>query len=361
MYKPHDVTLYVPYYNTADTIGLCLDGVFEQTAMPHKIIVVDDGSRTPFRSDAVEVIRHEANRGLAAARNTALAHCETPLIASLDSDVVADPTWLECLLKAVNLDHVVGAGGCLVEHYQDNLGNLWRAEHMKQHWGGKRLRNPRFLYGSNTLYRVDALEAAGSYDERLRTNNEDRTISEAIYEQFQDLIYIPDAVCRHLRRDTYRSILHGYWQWHHARGLLRGDFDSAAGIIRRIREVNFGIFRYRFDLDLKNGNSHLLGLDACIPWVFCTLDLRLYAQITGEPVPDFPGILLQQIPPDIRELLVDMLPPLPKAKAPVDKRVEHDYIGVFVRCLDEYDWHRDSGHSAELIGRVDRELEAIPV
>ncbi|OVE82699.1 hypothetical protein BVY04_00270, partial [bacterium M21] len=306
MFTESDVTIYIPYYNTEATIGPCLDAVLAQTHHPARVLVIDDGSRLPFVDDRVEVIRHAKNSGLATARNTALDACKTPLIASLDSDVVADPHWLKHLLEAINLDHVVGAGGKLVEKYQDNLGNLWRAEHMKQHWGEKALRNPRFLYGANSLYIVDALHEVGRYDERLRTNNEDRTISEALYANFHDLIYTPDALCYHLRRDTYRSILHGYWQWHHARGLLAGDFQSPEGIIRRIADVNFGIFRYRFDLDAKNGRYDLLGLDACVPWVFCVNDLRLYHRVTGNAVPDFPGELLARVSPGIRRLLEHM-------------------------------------------------------
>ncbi|MGE3285227.1 MAG: mycofactocin biosynthesis glycosyltransferase MftF [Pseudonocardia sp.] len=68
-----------------------------------EVIVVDDGSADPAAVRAVadgagaRVLRHDAPRGPAAARNAGAALARTPLVAFLDSDVVPAPGWLATL------------------------------------------------------------------------------------------------------------------------------------------------------------------------------------------------------------------------------------------------------------------------
>jgi hypothetical protein len=142
--------------------------------------------------------------------------------------------------------------------------------------------------------------------------------------------------------------LQGYWQWHHAKGLQRGDFDSPAGLLRRIAEVNFGIFRYRFDLDRVAGRSEYLGLDAAIAWVFCALDLRFYARRHQAPVSvnlfDEAGLGAGV------ELEADVARALELLLAAIDggvydtaarKSWQDDYVATFQRLLIDSGWVRD--------------------
>jgi GT2 family glycosyltransferase len=345
MFRPADITLYVPAFRAEATLPACLEAVRAQTLAPARILVVDDGSPEPVRTDVAEVLRHGANRGLAASRNTALAACRTPLLAALDADVVPEPDWLEHLLEALHSGPFAGVGGRLDEHFQDATADQWRSVHMAQHWGDEPVRHPRFLFGANTLFRTDALRDAGGYDPALRTNNEDRTLCDALYAAGHDLLYTPRARARHLRRDTGFSILRGYWKWHHAKGLLRGDFDSPAGLLARIPEVNFGIFRYRFNLDRQAGRLRFLPLDAAIPWVFSTLDLELFTRRTAQPVPAFPNPgLLAGLPNDTAAVLATLAPAPPPnaAPAPAADKILADYPAAFAAGLAAADWFRQT-------------------
>ena len=58
-----------------------------------RVIVVDDGSRVPVRARCGAT----SPGGPGAARNTALAHVDTELVAFLDSDCVPPPDWIERL------------------------------------------------------------------------------------------------------------------------------------------------------------------------------------------------------------------------------------------------------------------------
>ncbi len=92
------VSIIVPAYNVSDYIGEALASIFIQDFDDYEVIIVDDGSSdipqlekalAPYR-DRINYIRQN-NRGVAAARNTALRAARGELIALLD----ADDLWLE--------------------------------------------------------------------------------------------------------------------------------------------------------------------------------------------------------------------------------------------------------------------------
>jgi glycosyltransferase involved in cell wall biosynthesis len=212
-----ELSLYIPCFNVARYIALCLEAVCSQTRPADEIIVVDDGSADETVSIAsrypVKIVRHGSNKGLAAARNTGVRSAAHDLVASLDADCVPKPDWLEKLSDCLTDDTVAGAGGKLVETNRVSLPDRWRTFNMRQHWGDTFIRNPAFLFGNNTLFRKPVLQEAGFYNERLRTNFEDVAISETITRGGHTLVYQPAAVVEHLRTDTLTSVLRTNWKW----------------------------------------------------------------------------------------------------------------------------------------------------
>jgi glycosyltransferase involved in cell wall biosynthesis len=94
------VTVIIPAYNAGATITAALQSVFAQTYRDFDVIVVDDGSgddtaaRVAEWGDRVTYV-HQANGGPGSARNEALRHTRSPLIAFLDADDVWLPGKLE--------------------------------------------------------------------------------------------------------------------------------------------------------------------------------------------------------------------------------------------------------------------------
>src|SRR5216683_1160872 len=87
------VSIILPVYNRAATVGVAVASVVAQTEQDWELIVVDDGSRDDLSgamaavSDRrIRVLRHERNRGAAAARNTGIKAACAPFIAFIDSD-----------------------------------------------------------------------------------------------------------------------------------------------------------------------------------------------------------------------------------------------------------------------------------
>src|ERR1700675_1360019 len=106
------VFVYIPCYNAASYLECSLTGLLNQTRPPDEILIIDDGSSDNSVEVAsrfpVKVIRHEKNKGLAAARNTAFRAARNELVASLDADCIADPDWLARLVTQLDDPHVVG-------------------------------------------------------------------------------------------------------------------------------------------------------------------------------------------------------------------------------------------------------------
>jgi glycosyltransferase involved in cell wall biosynthesis len=89
---PH-ISVIVPVFDRARTIGRAIASVLGQCYGDFELLVVDDGSSDDlggvlagFSDPRLKVLRHERNRGTAAARNTAIRASRGELLAFLDSD-----------------------------------------------------------------------------------------------------------------------------------------------------------------------------------------------------------------------------------------------------------------------------------
>ena len=121
------VSVVVPAYRAAATIGRALAGVAAQTLRPRQVVVVDDGSDDGTEGAARAaagaldgiawaVLRQE-HQGAGAARNRALVEASQPFIAFLD----ADDEWLPRHLER-SMAHMESGGYVLVAH------NGWRVD-----------------------------------------------------------------------------------------------------------------------------------------------------------------------------------------------------------------------------------------
>jgi glycosyltransferase involved in cell wall biosynthesis len=108
------VTVIIPAYNRADVVADAVRSAAAQRPLPPaEIIVVDDGSRDATAEVAeaagAVVIRHPVNKGLSAARNTALEAAANLWAANLDSDDLWLDNHLDTLWSQRDGHVVVGA------------------------------------------------------------------------------------------------------------------------------------------------------------------------------------------------------------------------------------------------------------
>ncbi len=106
------VSILVPVYGVEKYMERCARSLFEQTYENLEYIFVDDCSPDnsiailkrvmedyPERKAQVRIIRHERNRGLAAARNTALDAASGPFLTHVDSDDYLDRDAVRLLVE----------------------------------------------------------------------------------------------------------------------------------------------------------------------------------------------------------------------------------------------------------------------
>lgn len=99
-----NVSVIIPAYRAAATIGRAVQSVLAQTVRPDEILVIDDGSPDDLAAalaefgDRVTLIR-KANGGAASARNLGIERATGDFIAFLDADDYWSPTKLEQQLR----------------------------------------------------------------------------------------------------------------------------------------------------------------------------------------------------------------------------------------------------------------------
>lgn len=95
-----------------------------QTYPNELVVVVDhnDGLLARLRAELppeVQVMPNRYGQGAGGSRNTGALHATTDLLAFLDDDAVAAPTWIESMVLALNAEpKAVGAGGTIVPAWE---------------------------------------------------------------------------------------------------------------------------------------------------------------------------------------------------------------------------------------------------
>ncbi|MFL5884580.1 MAG: glycosyltransferase family 2 protein, partial [Thermoleophilaceae bacterium] len=95
------VSVVIPTHNRWPQMRGTLDGALGQTGVEHEVIVVDDCSSdgtaeglAGIENDRLRFLRHEQNRGVAAARNTGIEAARHEWLAFLDDDDLWAPNKL---------------------------------------------------------------------------------------------------------------------------------------------------------------------------------------------------------------------------------------------------------------------------
>jgi cellulose synthase/poly-beta-1,6-N-acetylglucosamine synthase-like glycosyltransferase len=278
------ITLYIPCYNVARFLDRTIPAVMNQSYPIEEVLIIDDGSTDDTLKVArrlaiesrypIRVIALGANQGLAHARNVGFTEAQTEFVASLDADCIPEPDWLEKLMNHFSDQMTAGACGKLIETALYCAADQWRATHMYQHWGNKRILNPRFLFGHSNIYRKSAVIKAGLYDERNKTNAEDIQISLALKNLGYHLVYDPSAITRHLKTDTLSSVLNAEFRYGLAKS-KKGWIDASRRIIWHL--ANFMI---HFKNDIAARRLAIIHISLIYPFwmIFCELKHRLQAK-----------------------------------------------------------------------------------
>jgi cellulose synthase/poly-beta-1,6-N-acetylglucosamine synthase-like glycosyltransferase len=214
------VSVIIPAYNARDTIGKCLQSILDSHYPSDKleVVVVDDSSTDETISIVskypVRLLKHDKNKGAAAARNTGVKMSSGEIVAFTDSDCIVDKDWVRELVKCYKDKNIGAVGGKYLPYNLDNL--IVKFTYGRDLVTGisslKDGENPVVLDGhlpsANLSFRRKVFIEVGGFDERFKSAaGEDRDICYRMMEKKYKLVYNPRAVVYHKHRQDLKSFL----------------------------------------------------------------------------------------------------------------------------------------------------------
>lgn len=190
------------------------------------IVVIDHNQKLMSKAASeipeVKVVANRGSRGASGARNTGATLSNAEVIAFLDDDEVASPTWLENLLRHFQNPAVVGAGGRLMPRWNTHPPG-WFPEEF--HWAvgcsyrgmPENVAAVRNVWSGNMAIRRQVFESIGGFrdefgkvGDRNRPEDTDLCMRAAEFSGRGKWIYDPDAGAYHqvpAERGTLRFFL----------------------------------------------------------------------------------------------------------------------------------------------------------
>jgi GT2 family glycosyltransferase len=212
-----NVFVVIPNWNGADLIAECLDSLQAQT-LKAKIVVVDNGSVDESISiieskyPDVVLLKQPKNLGFAGGVNVGIRYAMTEnatAVALFNNDAVANPHWLENLVKSLEENPKAGivTGKLLRQNKKhiDSTGDFYSIWGMpfprdRNHVDSGQRNAPEKVFGASggaSLYRSSMINDIGFFDDRFFAYYEDVDISFRAQLAGWKVIYEPTAVAYH--------------------------------------------------------------------------------------------------------------------------------------------------------------------
>lgn len=231
------VLVVIVAYNSGTDLQTCLDHLERQTFTDFETVVWDnaatDGMAEALRlPPRTRMIRSAENIGFAAGNNRAAALVPSRWIACLNPDAFPEPEWLQRLVEVGERTGAAAVGSlqlnagdpALLDGVGDVLsigGVAWRGGYLKPR-SEYDLREAEIFApcAAAALYRRDAFEEAGGFDERWFAYFEDVDLGFRLRLAGGRAVFAPDAVVRHVGSGS-SSKVSGFAEYHGLRNLVR--------------------------------------------------------------------------------------------------------------------------------------------
>jgi poly-beta-1,6-N-acetyl-D-glucosamine synthase len=217
------VTVLVPAYNEAATVGDTIVSLLNQSVPPVEILVIDDCSSDATAEVAqalgATVVRPPANTGSkAGAQNYALAHVTTEYTMAIDADTTVAPDAIERFLAVMSDSAVAAACGFVIPRHVNTVWERGRyVEYLlafafykpiQDHFG-----KPLIASGCFSIYRTEVLLAHAGW--RTRTMAEDMDLTWSMYQQGRQVRFVPEAVCYPIEPHDFAFMSKQLRRWSH--------------------------------------------------------------------------------------------------------------------------------------------------
>lgn len=206
-----EVSVIVPVHNGESTIAVCIEALLAQTRLPAEIVIVDNNSRDKtceIVNQYPVTLLHENIQTSYAARNKGLKHVRTEYVALLDADCIAEPCWLERLIKPFESEDILAVAGLIADFPSTTIAGEFMVQLSPfQHRKDDR---PPVLLTGNVAYRHEVIASLGWFDEALPTAG-DVDLGWRLRAFYGGRIArAPDAVVQHKHRTTWKGLFRQY-------------------------------------------------------------------------------------------------------------------------------------------------------
>src|SRR4051812_10194306 len=171
-----EISIVVPAYNAARTVGATVESVLAQTFTNFELIVVDDGSEdetaqvVEARDDLRLTCLRTENGGVSVARNRGIERAAGRYVAFLDADDMWAPAKLERQHAAMSERPEVGLCFTATQYVDEQLRpTLLQRAVQRDDWPAALILEGNIVAGtvSSAMVRADVLAHAGGFDPRL--------------------------------------------------------------------------------------------------------------------------------------------------------------------------------------------------
>ncbi len=200
------------------------------------IIIVDDASPHPVDINGARVLRHDTNKGPAAARNTGIAAVTTTVVACVDADVIVTSTQIATLAAYV-VDSRVGAVAPRITCVDDGtFTGEFESHHSPLDLGSvpalvRPMSRASYLPATVLVFDVQSLRAVSGFDDSMRIG-EDVDLIWRLIENGIDCRYMPSIECPHRPRSSMRKMLKQRYDYGTSAALLDKRHPRAASPLR---------------------------------------------------------------------------------------------------------------------------------
>ncbi len=203
------VSVVIPLYNDAATIGPVLDGLAAQVAAPpFEVIVVDDGSTDngPALVAGRATLVQQSNAGPAAARNNGARHARGDFVLFLDSDCTPPPNWVARMVQALD-SGFEGVVGTLTAANDGVVQRLVQLEVEDRYRGmSAAVNGVDFIAAPSCGFKRDIFLGMGGFNESLR-QAEDVELAYRFDAAGHRIAFVADAPVAHAHQTTWGEFI----------------------------------------------------------------------------------------------------------------------------------------------------------
>lgn len=257
------VSVVVPTYSMEryDVFSECVESVFAQTHEPLEVVIVVDGNEEVYdrvradfgQRENVVVHCNDENRGVSASRTIGAELAVGEVVAMIDDDAIAEPDWIEELVRVYEETDAVAVGGHVAPDWVGEEPSFFPEEFYwlvgcDERGFGEHMEELRNTYGSNISYRREVFLDVGGYDENTGRKGDrhiqahEAPVGIRIREHYgRGVVYNKEAVVYHrmapYRGDPWWLIKRAFWQGYSKRVMSHLVPDSRGNESEFLRRV----------------------------------------------------------------------------------------------------------------------------